>query len=346
MTPIAPSTRPPHHNTVAATPALRGPESLTRGEDRVSHKSSHGASGRDMAVASSKSASLHEETRVDTAEPSAIGELLEAAACGSSATITAQSICTAHGVTTALYVPPSELAIGTAFSAIEPTWMRFGALYHPFPNALMTGSLSLCGVSRGAGATTSRGTAGQRTAAYPVPTFRGPLSGDGSGGVLPPEQISTYAQLLLATGSRATTTSYAELELRRTSYESNFYRVIQSLCVRSRVASGVGALPGRTTMDVDAADESGYTALFISASTGLRDAVEMLLAAGADASKLTKRGKSPLYAAVEKGHVDVMELLLPLCSAAQLRANTTYGTNVMHAANKSCNNRVKEMLNT
>ena len=30
MTPIAPSTRPPHHNTVAATPALRGPERSTQ----------------------------------------------------------------------------------------------------------------------------------------------------------------------------------------------------------------------------------------------------------------------------------------------------------------------------
>ncbi len=60
---------------------------------------------------------------------------------------------------------------------------------------------------------------------------------------------------------------------------------------------------------------------------------------------MTKRGKTPIYGAVEKCHAHVVEWLLSRYSAAQLRANTTYGTNVVHAAAKAGNARIRDMLN-
>jgi hypothetical protein len=113
----------------------------------------------------------------------------------------------------------------------------------------------------------------------------------------------------------------------------------------SRVANGCGAIPGRgAPLAVDVGDESGYTALFICASAGRRESVALLVAAGAECTAVTKRGKTPIYGAIEKGHGEVVELLLPRYSANQLRANTTYGTNVLHAAQKCGNARIKDML--
>jgi len=70
----------------------------------------------------------------------------------------------------------------------------------------------------------------------------------------------------------------------------------------------------------------------------------LLVHAGADVTQATKRGKTPIYGAVEKCHTEVVEFLMPRYSASQLRANTTYGTNVIHAANKAGNSRIRDSL--
>jgi len=95
---------------------------------------------------------------------------------------------------------------------------------------------------------------------------------------------------------------------------------------------------------VDVGDESGYSALFILACAGKLESVALLVSAGADCCAMTKRGKTPIYGAVEKGHTDVVEWLLTKYTANQLRANTTYGTNVLHAAQKAGNSRIKDLV--
>ena len=92
---------------------------------------------------------------------------------------------------------------------------------------------------------------------------------------------------------------------------------------------------GRPTIDVNAIDHSGYTALFIVAMAGRADAVSVMLAAGADHTIATKRGKTILYGAVEKGKLAVIEALLPYTTVYQLRQQTKFGTDVLHVAKKS-----------
>jgi 26S proteasome non-ATPase regulatory subunit 10 len=92
-------------------------------------------------------------------------------------------------------------------------------------------------------------------------------------------------------------------------------------------------------------DEKGRSALWRACDAGRVETVALLVAAGADCTAVTKRGKTPIYGAVEKGHADVVEWMLHRYTANQLRANTTYGTNVIHAAQKAGNSRIREMLN-
>lgn len=97
-------------------------------------------------------------------------------------------------------------------------------------------------------------------------------------------------------------------------------------------------------MQVDLDDESGYSPLFLCASAGNADAVSVLLASGADPLHATKRGKSVLYVAVEKGFASVVEALLPYMSPRHVRMKTKYGTDVMHAAKKHGRREVMRQL--
>ena len=120
---------------------------------------------------------------------------------------------------------------------------------------------------------------------------------------------------------------------------------VGDMLARSRVATGLGAVPGRDELEVDIEDESGYTPLFISAEAGRLDSVTLLMAAGADHTHSTKRGKTVLYVAVERGRLGVIRALLKYCRVAQLRQKTKYGTDVLFMANKSGNKEVKALLN-
>ena len=112
-------------------------------------------------------------------------------------------------------------------------------------------------------------------------------------------------------------------------------RRTESLLRRSRVLCHQGAILGRELLDVNAIDHSGYTALFIVAMAGRADAVSVLLASSADHTIATKRGKTILYGAVERGKIAVIEALLPYTTVYQLRQKTKFGTDVLHVAKKS-----------
>ena len=141
-----------------------------------------------------------------------------------------------------------------------------------------------------------------------------------------------------------TAASYTEQVWHHDRFKALVRNCCNSVLARSRIASGTGALEGRPTIIVDVGDESGYSALFILACAGKLHSVMLLVHAGADVTQATKRGKTPIYGAVEKCHTEVVEFLMPRYSASQLRANTTYGTNVIHAANKAGNSRIRDSL--
>lgn len=63
------------------------------------------------------------------------------------------------------------------------------------------------------------------------------------------------------------------------------------------------------TGDPDALQKQGYTALMIAGVDGAGEAVEALLAAGADRTKKTPDGKTPADLARERGHVELAKRL-------------------------------------
>jgi hypothetical protein len=144
----------------------------------------------------------------------------------------------------------------------------------------------------------------------------------------------------------STSSSYVTLAASVEAYKASVRGLAASLARRSRACAGVGALAGRPVLDVNIGDESGYTPLFILASAGRLETVMLLIAAGADPTLPTKRGKTAIYGAVEKAHEEVVSFLMTRYTATQLRANTTYGTNVIHAANKAGNSKIRDMLTT
>ena len=69
--------------------------------------------------------------------------------------------------------------------------------------------------------------------------------------------------------------------------------------------------------------------------------VNLLLAAGVNINGTTKRNKTALYAAVEKGNRRVVAALLPKCTCDDLRKRTNYGTDVLHIADRNGNRVIK-----
>jgi ankyrin repeat protein len=63
------------------------------------------------------------------------------------------------------------------------------------------------------------------------------------------------------------------------------------------------------TGDPDVAQKGGYTALMIAAGNGFKDAVDALLAAGADRTRKTQDGKTAANFARERGHAELAERL-------------------------------------
>jgi ankyrin repeat protein len=235
-----------------------------------------------------------------------------------------------------LYLPPEEAAMSLSNSA--PSYMS----YFKFGGA---------GGSGAGGKKLAAGAGGGRLAALLASGVISSVAStakaaaekaarDAAAAAADADADAIAAEILSVPTAPSYTALVAALESYRTSLKAHVFTIIN----KSRIASGVGALTGRPTLFIDAGDESGYSALFIMACAGKLDSVQLLSAAGADPCLATKRGKTPIYGAVEKQHNDVVEFLMPKYTASQLRANTTYGTNVLHAANKSGNSRVRDML--
>ena len=64
------------------------------------------------------------------------------------------------------------------------------------------------------------------------------------------------------------------------------------------------------TIRVDAVDKQGHTALGFAAANGHVDSVSQLLFAGADPNKKDVHGHSPIWAAKDRGHENVLGLFL------------------------------------
>jgi ankyrin repeat protein len=70
--------------------------------------------------------------------------------------------------------------------------------------------------------------------------------------------------------------------------------------------------------EINARDtEGGATALYQAASWGRVEAVRTLLAGGADRALANKAGSTPLQAAIENGHTEVVALLRAEKTGAQ-----------------------------
>ncbi len=63
------------------------------------------------------------------------------------------------------------------------------------------------------------------------------------------------------------------------------------------------------TGDPDATQKQGYTALMIAAGNGFTDAVDVLLAVGADCARKTPEGKTAADLALDRGHNELAERL-------------------------------------
>ena len=87
------------------------------------------------------------------------------------------------------------------------------------------------------------------------------------------------------------------------------------------------------TTDIDEADERGVTLLWASAFYEHVNAVELLLAAGADAEAATVDGQTAIFAAAHRGHADVLRVLLE--ASGDVDRPDVNGTTPAYAAARS-----------
>ena len=85
--------------------------------------------------------------------------------------------------------------------------------------------------------------------------------------------------------------------------------------------------------DLNAKDESGYTPLYGAVEKGHKEVVELLIAAGADVNvKDGEWGETPLHLAADKGHKEVAELLIT--AGADVNAKDGGGDTPLDAARR------------
>lgn len=84
---------------------------------------------------------------------------------------------------------------------------------------------------------------------------------------------------------------------------------LHAACAGRRLGKGAFVQLIAATGDPDISQKSGYTALMIAAGNGFTDAVDALLASGADRTKKTGDGKSAADFARERGHEELAKTL-------------------------------------
>ena len=83
-------------------------------------------------------------------------------------------------------------------------------------------------------------------------------------------------------------------------------------------------------MDVNAADEYGWTALYFAAWKGHLDVVEFLVGAGADLAATTNFGDTALHEAAREGDLDVVKFLVG--AGASVNAKNNVGSTALYFA--------------
>lgn len=90
-------------------------------------------------------------------------------------------------------------------------------------------------------------------------------------------------------------------------FEQNL--AVHAACAGGRIGRDAFAKLVAATGDPDALQKQGYTALMIAAGNGFGDAVDVLLAAGADRARKQGDGKTAADFARERGHEDLAKRL-------------------------------------
>ena len=109
-----------------------------------------------------------------------------------------------------------------------------------------------------------------------------------------------------SSGSGSGTSDEADAKPDKTTPSSPLLHV----ATRSRNCAVMHVLLQRGAATIDERDVEGRTALHVAAGLGDKALVTLLVNEGADARLLDSRGRLALYYAVEKGHYDVVEMLL------------------------------------
>lgn len=86
--------------------------------------------------------------------------------------------------------------------------------------------------------------------------------------------------------------------------------------------ASVAALLLEAGADVDLQNDAGQTALHLAAIEGRDEVTRILLNAGADMSARDKEGRTPLYRAIERRRADVIELLQVAARASSYRTRS------------------------
>lgn len=293
----------------AATKAMGSTIAVQSGSRKAGGAGGKGGKARD--------ARRPEEASIDTCEPSVIAALAAAASATGSVDEFGSAVPprpAPYDINT-MYLPPDEAALGVPLSGpAAVTYQRLGGSNSAAAGRLgasrgkLAAILALAGGSGGVNGTRSFRSGSSSGSALDNGSSPFASGGDQS------EADAAAAEIL----SFPTAASFTENVHATESFRTHTKAAVFTVINKSRIASGTGSLPGRPSLEVDTGDESGYSALFIMSCAGKLDSVQLLVAAGADCTLATKRGKTPIYGAVEKQAYDVVEFLMPRYTAMQL----------------------------
>ena len=103
-------------------------------------------------------------------------------------------------------------------------------------------------------------------------------------------------------------------------------------------------LPERQGVIIDFMNETGKTPLFAAAEKGMGPIVQLLLGRGSNPSKPTHLNKTPLYSATENSHRAVVEILLKVSTLDDVNKETNYGTTALFMAQRNGQAKIADMI--